>query len=103
MAEFFASGRVIDVILVMMLIEGLALTLYHRRTGKGIPPAGLAGFLLSGFVLLLTLRAALTGAWWGWICLGLTASLFTHLADLWLRWRNPGRKAQHQDIPSDPR
>ncbi len=103
MAEFFASGRVIDVILVMMLIEGLALTLYHRRTGKGIPPAGLAGFLLSGFVLLLTLRAALTGAWWGWICLGLTASLFTHLADLWLRGRDPGRKAQHQDIPSDPR
>ena len=99
MADFFASGRVVDLILVMMLIEGLALTLYHRRTGKGIPPAGLAGFLLSGFVLLLTLRAALTGAGWGWISLGLTAALFTHLTDLWLRWQTPGRQPAKPEPP----
>ena len=94
MGEFFANGRVIDLILIMMLIEGALLTLYHRKTGRGIPPADLAGFLLSGLFLMLALRAALVGAWWGWVSLGLTAALITHLADIALRWRKLSRETK---------
>lgn len=89
MAEFFASGRAIDLILVLLLIEGVVLAILHRRTGRGVAPADLAGFLLSGLFLMLAVRAALVGAWWGWVSLCLTAALLTHLADLWHRWKRP--------------
>ncbi|NVZ09712.1 hypothetical protein HW932_10605 [Allochromatium humboldtianum] len=92
MSELFASGRIIDLILVLIVVEGLVLALVHRRTGRGLPPSDLIGFLLSGFLLMLALRAALVGAWWGWISLALTGSLVTHLADLAWRWRRAGRR-----------
>ncbi len=94
MGEFFASGRFVDLVLIMVVAEGLALTLYHRRTGRGVPPSDLAGSLLSGLCLLLALRAALVGAWWGWIGVFLTASLFTHAADLLQRWRKTAGRDQ---------
>lgn len=61
MSELFASGRIIDLILVLILVEGLVLALVHRHTGRGLPPSDLIGFLLSGFLLMLALRAALVG------------------------------------------
>lgn len=94
MAEIFANGRIIDLILGLVLIEGILLAAYHRRTGRGLPPRELVGFLLSGFLLLLALRAALVGAWWGWVSLALTASLLTHLLDLRLRWSGSAKRAK---------
>lgn len=49
MEGFFASGRVADLILLVLLLEGLALWALHRRTGRGIAlsPAVLP-FLLAG-------------------------------------------------------
>lgn len=88
MAELFASGRIVDFILALLAIEGVALTLFHRRTGRGIAPGNLLGFLFSGLFLLLALRAALVGAWWGWISLSLAAALLAHLIDLKQRWKN---------------
>jgi hypothetical protein len=82
----FASGRVIDLILVLMAIEGLALGLLYRKTGMGIAPVRLWPNLLAGGFLMLALRAALTGsgsvAIGSWLVLGLIA----HLVDLALRW-----------------
>ncbi|MGQ9659307.1 MAG: hypothetical protein ACUVT0_04260 [Thermochromatium sp.] len=92
MSALFASGRIVDLILVLILFEGLVLTLVHRQTGRGLPPSDLIGFLLSGFLLMLALRAALVGAWWGWISLALTGALVAHLADLAWRWRRAGRR-----------
>ncbi len=89
MADFFTSGRVIDLILVLLLIEGVVLAIVHRRTGRGLAPADLAGFILSGLFLLLAVRTALVGAWWGWVSLCFSASLLTHLADLRNRWKGP--------------
>ena len=88
MAELFASGHILDFILLMVVLEGGLLALYHRRTGRGLAPRDTLGFLLSGFFLMLALRAALVGAWWGWVSLWLTASLVTHLLDLLSRLRN---------------
>jgi hypothetical protein len=85
--ELFASGRVVDLILLLLLAEGLLVTLWHSRTGRGIAPATLWGFLLSGGLLLLALRAALTGAGWPWVGAALAAAGVVHLFDLRSRWR----------------
>lgn len=86
MQALFDSGRVIDLIVALMVIEALALTALHHLTGRGIAPARLWPNLLAGAFLMLALRAALTGASataiGSWLVLGLVG----HLADLALRW-----------------
>lgn len=82
MSELFATGRIVDLILGFMAVEGLALAILRRRIGRGLALADVAANLLSGFCLLLALRAALVGAWWGWTALALAAALTAHLADL---------------------
>lgn len=89
MTEWFASGRVLDVILLGMAAEGMALAAYHRRTGRGVPPAAVLPNLLSGMCLLLAMRAGLGGAWWGWISMCLLAAGLLHAADLRRLWRHP--------------
>lgn len=87
MAEFFASGRVVDLMLAITALEAVAVVGYFRRTGRGVAPADFLGNLLSGVGLMLALRAALAGAGWGWIAAWLVAALAAHLADLRRRWR----------------
>jgi hypothetical protein len=87
-AGLFASGRIVDLILGLTLLEGLLLALYHRRTGRGVAPADLVPNLLAGACILLAARGALVGAWWGWVALALAGSLVAHLADLGRRWRS---------------
>lgn len=85
MAELFASGHVVDLIIAFMVIEAVVLLLWRRRTGSGIAPGPLVASLLAGFFLLLALRGALTGAPWTTVALWLVAALAAHLADL--AWR----------------
>lgn len=87
MDELLASGRLVDLILVLMAVEAIALLVLWRRQARGVPPAQLLANLAAGGSLLLALRAALTGAHWPWLGLWLTAALIGHLADLGLRWR----------------
>ena len=77
MAEFVASGRIVDVVLAVMLIEAAAL-LWLRR----LPAPALLAMLAPGLCLTLALRAALTGAGWHWVALCLVLAGLTHLADL---------------------
>lgn len=82
-AEMFASGRAVDLVLAVMALE--AIWLIARRGDAGAVLLALA----PGALILLAVRAALTGAGWQWVALLLTASLPAHLADLarrgWLR------------------
>lgn len=87
LGALFADGRAVDAILVLVGVEAVALTVVHRRTGRGIAPADLWPNLLSGAGLLLALRAALVDAPWPWIAASLTLGLFGHLADLARRRR----------------
>ena len=87
MSELFASGRVVDLVLLVLLLEASGLTLYHRRTGRGIALGDLAGTVLAGASLLLALRAALTGSAWPWIAGFLMLALVAHLFDVARRWR----------------
>ena len=87
LADLFADGHAVDAILALVGIEAVALTLVHRRTGRGIAPADLLPNLVSGTGLLLALRAALVNAPWPWIAASLLLGLVGHLADLARRRR----------------
>ncbi|MGE5155657.1 MAG: hypothetical protein ACM3ST_16810 [Bdellovibrio bacteriovorus] len=87
MAELFATGRVVDLILVLMALEALLLGLLWVRTARGVPPIPLVVNLVAGALLLLALRAALTGAGPSVTGTFLGLALVAHLADLLLRWR----------------
>ncbi|MCU0983656.1 MAG: hypothetical protein MUC89_01785 [Acetobacteraceae bacterium] len=87
MEQAFASGRVIDAVLVLVAVQAAVMVAFAWRTGRGVPPASLLATLAAGGFLLLALRTALAGAWWGWTGLALLAALAAHLVDLRLRWR----------------
>lgn len=82
MESYFASGRAIDVVLLLLAAEAIlvALLLRDRRRYMTYVLA-----LLPGLCLFLALRAALAGAAWQWIALWITASLPVHLMDLTAR------------------
>lgn len=76
----------IDWILAGMGLEAIALAVFHRRTGRGPPTASILPNIAAGAMLLLGMRLALAGTWWGWISLCLFIGLMAHLADLRQRW-----------------
>jgi hypothetical protein len=93
----FASGRIIDWIVLMVAAEAALLAWLGRHSGRASLFADVAPTLVSGALLLLTVRAALSGAWWGWIALILTLALLSHGVDLLLRWRKAGRHDPNND------
>jgi hypothetical protein len=74
---FFASGRAIDLVLAVLVLEALWLW----RRGRA-PLGDIVRALLPGAFLLLAVRAALTGAPWPLVALPLLLSLPAHLADI---------------------
>lgn len=77
LAGFFASGRAVDLVLLVMLAEAAWLILRQRR-----PVVDVLLALLPGALILLALRAALVGAPWPWIALWLALSFPVHAADM---------------------
>ena len=77
MTALFASGHAVDVVLAVMLVEMALLIGRGRR-----PAATVALAFAPGVLILLALRAALTGAGWPWVAAALAASFPAHLADL---------------------
>ena len=90
MQDFLPGTRLlIDVVIAFTLLEIIALALYHRVTGRGLPTRDFLPSLAAGLALMFALRAGITGAGWGWMAAGLMASGLAHLADLRRRWRPP--------------
>lgn len=87
MAELFSSGRAIDIILAVIVVEAGALALLQRRSRRGLRLVDVLGQLSAGIFLLLAVRSALTGAPWPVTALFLVASLPAHAIDLARRWR----------------
>jgi hypothetical protein len=86
MAEAFADGWIIDIILGLMAIEAVALIALRRLLGRGPSRLEILVSLAAGLCLLIALRVALTGGPWQLIAVALAASLVVHLTDLRLRW-----------------
>jgi len=84
----FDSGFIVDLILLAVVAEAIALIAYRSRTGRGILPLDLLFNLLAGAFLLMALRSALIGLPWKWTAAWLVAALIAHLADLTQRWRH---------------
>jgi hypothetical protein len=87
MAELFASGRLVDLILVVVAIEAAILTMYWSRVRRGVAPFDLLPNLCAGLFLLLALRVTLAGGGWVMASACLAAAGLAHLADLRRRWR----------------
>ncbi|GJD94629.1 hypothetical protein [Methylobacterium iners] len=87
MSELFASGRIIDLILVLVALEAVALLVWRSRSGGGPAPLPLLCNLAAGAALMLALRGALTGASWPVIAACLVGALLAHVTELGLRLR----------------
>lgn len=88
MTALFTSGRIVDLILAMVVLEALVLLAYKFLTGRGIAAVSLLINLLAGAFLLMALRSALIESYWAWTAAWLAAALFAHVADLAQRWRS---------------
>jgi hypothetical protein len=92
MAEFLQSGAMIDAILGLVALEALAFLILYRFVPNAPRlfaqhPAVLWPTLLSGALLMLTVRLALTDASWTWIAGMLAAAGLSHVVDIALRFR----------------
>jgi hypothetical protein len=74
--QFFASGRAVDVVLLVLAVE--AVWLKHR----GGAWADIIPALLPAVLMMIALRAALTGMAWPYISLPLVLAFPVHLYDL---------------------
>ena len=80
MNEFFESGRAVDLVLVVLVIEAVWLVATRRMS-----VARTIAALLPGARILSALRGALTDAAWPWVATPLILSFPAHLADLAIR------------------
>ena len=85
--ELFASGRITELILMLVAVEAAVLLLLHKWTGRGVPAGQLLANLAAGATLMLSLRSALLDEPWSTTALWLLLALFAHGADLLTRWR----------------
>ena len=79
--------NLIDLVILMTVLEGVALCAYHVHSGRGMAPRDFMPNLAAGLALMLALRAGLEGAGWGYVAAGLMAAGLAHAADLKRRWR----------------
>ncbi len=86
-AELFDSGRIIDLIILLVVFEVAAMLALYYLTGLGPRPQNILPTLLSGLLLMLTLRAAIANLSWPFLALPLALALAAHLLDLAQRWR----------------
>lgn len=83
-----SSVRVVDIALAALALEAALLALWARKgRAGGLTLADVLGQLSAGALLLVALRAALTGAA-GWVLVLVAASLPAHLFDLVRRLRS---------------
>ena len=91
MAALFESGRIVDLILVIMVIEAAVLCglvmFGHDRLGIAERLPGLLLNLAAGACLLLAFRAVVTGAGWTVAGVWLAGALAAHIGDLIQRFR----------------
>lgn len=70
-----------------LVLEGIALVAYRRRTGRGLEARALVLALLPGGFLMVALAVAIAEAGVAWLGAALVGALVAHVADLRLRYR----------------
>jgi len=93
MIDATVIAPLIDLVIAFTVVEGVALSLYHRVSRKGVAPRDFALNLLSGLCLMLALRCLAAGAGPLAVALCLLAAGTAHAVDLSMRWRRAGSAA----------
>jgi hypothetical protein len=86
MNALFAHGWIIGWILAGMVFETAGLAAFHAWSGRGVAPKNFLANLASGMCLLLAMRLALGGAWWGFTAASMLGALVFHVTDLARNW-----------------
>ena len=76
MQSFFTTGHAVDLVLAFMAVEAVVFVMMKRRALTVVLR------ILPGAVMMLALRAAMTGASRQWVAIWLTVSPPLYLADL---------------------
>ncbi|MDG5487723.1 hypothetical protein NYR55_03665 [Sphingomonas sp. BGYR3] len=85
MQALFTSGHAVDIVLAVLVVEAVWLRHRGQRLSNILPA------LLPAVLMMLGLRAALTGWAWPWIAVPLALAFPVHLIDL-RRRRMLGRR-----------
>ncbi|WP_245470886.1 hypothetical protein [Bradyrhizobium guangzhouense] len=87
MIDFLSGVHAVDLILVIVAAEIIAITLYWHVNRRGIAPRELLPNLAAGALLLLALRLSLSDYSWPWYTACLALAGVANVADLRQRWR----------------
>lgn len=79
--------NLIDLVILMTVLEGVALCAWHVHSGRGMAPRDFMPNLAAGLALMLAVRAGVASAGWGWMAAGLLIAGLLHAADLRRRWQ----------------
>jgi hypothetical protein len=90
--DLILSGRIVDLMLALIVIEIIAIMALRRARGGAIATGPLLINIGAGASIMLALRASLTDSGWPWIAAFLLASLLFHAADLVQRWQPPANR-----------
>jgi hypothetical protein len=101
MADFFAGGRSIEFVLVLIALEAIVLMVLWWMRRCPLPPMATLLILAPGTSLLLAARAALAGASFVWVSSLFLLALLIHLVDLRQRWQERRRQAPASIAPGD--
>jgi hypothetical protein len=96
MADITINAALIDWILALGALEGVAILGWRALRGAGPQPLGFISNLVAGAFLLVALRGAVSGASPAWTGACLFAGFLAHFVDLTARWgegRRSGLKA----------
>jgi hypothetical protein len=90
MDEFIRSGRIADIILVVIAVELAAVSFYLWRRRRRVALISFVASSLAGGSLVLAMRAILQDTGWLFVAICLAAALLAHVADLALRLQAEG-------------
>ncbi|MEM8546571.1 MAG: hypothetical protein AAGF46_00280, partial [Pseudomonadota bacterium] len=82
-----ASGRIVDLMLLVIAVEIVALIAYRVTTGRGLAVPALLLNVGAGGSLMVALRFVLTDAGTLAVAGALVAALVFHVGDLLWRWQ----------------
>lgn len=85
MSALVASGAVFDLVIAVLLLEGLVLVVGALKGRDWLKDMG--GFVVAGLGLAFAARAAIVEAQWGIVAAGLVVAFAAHVYDLVRRVR----------------
>ena len=100
MADMIINAALIDWILALVVLEGVAVLGWRALRGRGPQPLAFLSNLVAGAFLLVALRGAVSGASGAWIAACIFAGVLAHFVDLTARWGD-GRRNVSMD-PAQP-